>query len=229
MTRSAPAGALLAGLLLVAAGCAPAATVAPSPTPTAAPSANAADAAADEARHWERVRANRTATDADAAFITGMLAHHTQALVMAAWAPTNGAGAEVGRLAARIDNAQRDEIALMQRWLERRGRPVPMVHEMNGRLMVHGADHDHHDMPGMLTDAQLDELEAARGLDFDRLFLRYMIQHHSGAVTMVDDLFAIDGAAQDTETYRLASDIQVDQRTEIARMQQMLDALPAGR
>ena len=94
--------------------------------------------------------------------------------------------------------------------------------------MVHGAGahHDHTAMPGMLSDAQMAELDAARGVAFDRLFLAYMIQHHGGAVVMVDDLFAADGAAQDPATFKLASDIQVDQRTEIARMQQMLDALP---
>ena len=92
-----------------------------------------------------------------------------------------------------------------------------------------GMDHggmDHAGMPGMLTQAQLDELAAARGVDFDRLFLRYMIGHHAGAVTMVDTLFAADGAAQGGNTFKVASDIQVDQRTEIARMQQMLDSLP---
>ena len=79
-------------------------------------------------------------------------------------------------------------------------------------------------MPGMLTEAQIRELDAARGVDFDRLFLAYMIQHHGGAVVMVDDLFATDGAGQDEAAFKLASDVQVDQRTEIARMQQMLEA-----
>ncbi|MEM6328381.1 MAG: DUF305 domain-containing protein, partial [Bacteroidota bacterium] len=85
--------------------------------------------------------------------------------------------------------------------------------------------HDHSGMPGMLTDAQLREMDAARGVEFDRLFLAYMIQHHQGAVTMVDDLFAQDGAAQDDASFKLASDINVDQQTEIARMQRMLDAI----
>ena len=81
-------------------------------------------------------------------------------------------------------------------------------------------------MPGMLTEEQLQELDAARGAEFDRLFLTYMIQHHQGAVTMVLDLFATDGAAQDEAAFKLASDIQVDQRTEIARMKLMLESLP---
>jgi len=91
--------------------------------------------------------------------------------------------------------------------------------------MEHGGM-DHSQMPGMLTQAQLDELAEAQGLEFDRLYLRYMIGHHAGAVTMVETLFAADGAAQSGNTFKMASDIQVDQRTEIARMQQMLDALP---
>lgn len=166
-------------------------------------------------------------TDADAEFMTGMIAHHAQALVMSAMAPRNGAGSQVRVLAARIDNAQRDEIRWMQQWLRDRGQPVPEVHIEGTRLMIHGAGahHDHTAMPGMLTEEQLAELDAARGEDFDRLFLRYMIQHHAGAVQMVDQLFATDGAAQHDDTYKVADDIQVDQRTEIARMQLMLDEL----
>ncbi len=92
--------------------------------------------------------------------------------------------------------------------------------------MVHGADHAMH-MPGMLTPDQIRELDEARGPDFDRLFLTYMIQHHNGAVTMVHDLFGADGAAQGDLAFKLASDIQVDQISEIARMELMLEALPA--
>ncbi|MGW8283180.1 MAG: DUF305 domain-containing protein, partial [Gemmatimonadota bacterium] len=94
-----------------------------------------------------------------------------------------------------------------------------------------GAAHDMHDaaaghahlMAGMLTQAQLEELDAAFGPEFDRLFLTGMIAHHGGAVSMVDDLFAVDGAGQDDGVFKLASDIQVDQITEIARMESMLE------
>ena len=165
-------------------------------------------------------------TDADVHFMTGMIGHHGQALVMAAMAPTHGASASIQTLAARIINAQNDEIASMEKWLRDRGQPVPELHIMGTTMMVHGADHALH-MPGMLTDEQLQELDAARGPEFDRLFLTYMIQHHQGAVTMVHDLFATDGAAQDEAAFKLASDIQVDQRTEIARMKLMLESLPA--
>jgi uncharacterized protein (DUF305 family) len=80
-------------------------------------------------------------------------------------------------------------------------------------------------MPGMLSAEQMAELKAARGDEFDQRFLRLMIQHHEGAITMVTELFATDGAAQDQTVFRFASDAQVDQRTEIARMQRMLAAL----
>ena len=94
--------------------------------------------------------------------------------------------------------------------------------------MIHGPDHAHH-MPGMLSPEQVDDLRNARGPDFDRLFLVYMIQHHQGAVTMVDELFATDGAAQgDDLIFRLASDIQADQTSEIERMESMLEAMTPG-
>ena len=173
-------------------------------------------------------------TAADARFMSGMIGHHAQALVMAALAPTNGASASVRTLAARIINAQKDEIGLMQAWLRDRRQPVPQVsapggaapaamdHDMAG--MQHGVS-DHAMMPGMLTSAQLAELARARGADFDRLFLTFMIQHHKGAVVMVNELFATDGAGQDEIVFKFASDVQVDQSTEIARMERMLVSL----
>lgn len=161
-------------------------------------------------------------TEADVHFVTGMIGHHAQALVMAAMAPTHGASPALRTLAARIDNAQKDEIALMEQWLRQRDQPVPEVHISGTSLMVHGADHAMN-MPGMLTQAQLEELDRARGAEFDRLFLTYMIQHHEGAVIMVRDLFATDGAVQDEAVFKLASDIHVDQLTEIERMKLMLE------
>jgi len=159
-------------------------------------------------------------SQADADFMSGMIGHHAQALVMSVLASSNGAGPAIRTLAARITNAQTDEIALMQRWLRERGLSVPEVAE--GGHMHHAAH-----MPGMLSPEQLRELEDARGGEFDRLFLRYMIQHHEGAVTMVRELFATDGAALDESVFKLASDIQVDQITEVARMKKMLDAMSA--
>ena len=157
-------------------------------------------------------------TEADVRFMSGMIGHHAQALVMAALAPTHGASPEIRRLAERIAAGQQDEIATMQRWLRQRGEPVTEAHHA-----MHG-----HRMPGMLTEAQMRELERARGPEFDRLFLTYMIQHHRGAVTMVKQLYATPGAAQDETVFKFADDVGVDQTTEIARMERMLDALPAG-
>ena len=164
-------------------------------------------------------------TEADAEFMTGMIGHHAQALMMAGLAPTNGASPSVGTLCARIINAQKDEIAWMQRWLRDRSRPAPEVHGAGADVTVHGPEHIMH-MPGMLSREQMTELKEARGPEFDRVFLTYMIQHHQGAVTMVHDLFATAGAAQNDFVFKLASDIQVDQTTEIARMELMLESLP---
>lgn len=196
-------------------------------TRTETSSHSATDATTElEALYWARQDSARTSfTEADVRFMAGMIGHHAQALVMSQLAPTHGASEHVQTLAARIINAQKDEIATMQRWLRRRGQPVPNIDIEGTTLRVHGVgDHVMH-MPGMLTEAQIQELDAARGADFDRLFLTYMIQHHRGAVTMVDTLFSTDGAAQDEATFKLASDINVDQKTEIARMERMLESL----
>ncbi len=166
-------------------------------------------------------------TPADVRFMTGMIAHHAQALVMANLAPTHDASPPIRRLTARILNAQQDEIATMQRWLRDRGQPVPEVRVEGTTFEIRGVDPPMTRMPGMLTPEQMRELDAARGREFDRLFLTDMIQHHRGAVTMVHDLFATDGAAQDEQAFKLASDIQVDQATEIARMERMLAELSA--
>ncbi len=165
--------------------------------------------------------------EADVFFMQGMISHHAQAIVMAKWAPTHDASPAVRTLCERIINAQTDEIVLMQQWLRDRHQrvpdavPGPMPMKMNGMVMDMM-------MPGMLTDAQMKELDAARGKDFDVLFLRYMIQHHSGAVSMVKDLFATEGAGQDELVFKFASDVNVDQTTEIARMNGMLAHIVLG-
>ena len=164
-------------------------------------------------------------TPADVEFVTGMVHHHAQALVMAGYAPTHGASAQIRTLAARIVNAQQDEIALMQRWLEDRRQPVPQLMVMDGTVMVHGAEQGA-PMPGMLTAEQLAQLDRARGVEFDRLFLTGMIQHHRGALTMVEHLIGQSGAAREQSLYKLASDVHADQTTEIARMERMLADLP---
>ncbi len=223
-----PAHALWPLALLLAAACASSggtqtAPAAP-PAPAASPAPNTQTAELEAIYRARTDSARMRFTKADVHFFTGMIGHHAQALVMAGLIPTHGASPALRTLGARIINAQRDEIALMQRWLRDRNQPVPS-YEIDGiTLTIHGADHAMH-MPGMLTQTQLEELDRARGTEFDRLFLSYMIQHHQGAVTMVNDLFQTDGAAQSDAVFKLASDIQVDQRTEIARMKQMLETL----
>jgi uncharacterized protein (DUF305 family) len=154
-----------------------------------------------------------------------MIGHHAQALVMAGWAPSHGASSSVRTLAERIINGQQDEIASMERWLRDRSLPVPDPRQTDMGMEGHEMEHHQMLMPGMLTDAQMKELDRAQGPEFDRLFLTYMIQHHRGAVTMVKDLFGIPGAAQDETVFKFANDVSVDQSTEIARMEQMLAAL----
>ncbi len=207
--------ALFAGL--VAAACGGAAGVRSDAAPAPAPST-----AKLEAIYWARMDSARMGfTAADVHFMTGMIGHHGQALVMAALAPTHGASPTVQRLCARIINAQKDEIATMQQWLRDREQTVPEVHITGTLMTVDGPEYAMH-MPGMLTPEQIRELDEVRDRDFDRLFLTYMIQHHRGAVTMVHELFGTDGAALDDVVFKLASDIQVDQTTEIARMELML-------
>jgi uncharacterized protein (DUF305 family) len=159
-------------------------------------------------------------------FVTGMISHHAQAIVMAGWAESHGASPAIRTLCARIINAQSDEITLMQRWLADRGQPVPEAKPLPVKMKMGGMEHEML-MPGMLTEEQMRRLDAARGGEFDRLFLTFMIQHHQGAVTMVDQLMASPGAAQDEAVYKFASDIYADQTTEIERMRKMLLTLPS--
>lgn len=163
---------------------------------------------------------------ADVDFMTGMIGHHAQAIKMANWAPTHGADPEVQRLCQRIINAQTDEIRTMQTWLRDHGKTAPEP-DPNGVMMtMNGMTHVML-MPGMLTPAQMSQLDGARGHDFDRLFLTFMIQHHKGALMMVDTLFASPGAAQNDITFKFANDVQADQSTEVNRMQLMLAAMGA--
>jgi len=156
--------------------------------------------------------------------MSGMISHHAQAIAMAQWAPSHGAGASVRILSERIINAQTDEIALMQQWLRDRLQPVPEASPTGMKMMMNGMEHEML-MPGMLSPEQMRQLDAARGSEFDRLFLLFMIQHHRGAVAMVKTLLDSYGAGQDLQVFKFASDVNVDQTTEIARMEKMLIAL----
>ena len=226
-------------------------------------------------------------TQPDVDFMTGMIGHHAQALIMSSMASVNNASPSIVILTKRIINAQKDEIGIMQRWLHERNQSVPQViieglqliiksgnepslvfdsaqvahavkhfnkhgsymdfthyqlmhgndmnhegmdhstmshseGEMNHEDMDHAGMQDHSGMPGMLTQDQLEELALAKGTEFDRLFLTYMIQHHTGAIIMVKDLVETDGAAQELQIGELAGEINVDQKTEIERMRLML-------
>lgn len=202
-------------------------------------------------RYVARARADSARypyTAADVQFMQGMIHHHGQALVMARMAPSHGASPAILTLCGRIINAQNDEIALMSQWLRDRNQTVPdlsadaaamnasmkdmkdmngMTHDMPGMADMPGMKHDAL-MPGMLTPDQMKALDQARGPAFDRKFLEGMIQHHTGAVRMVDELDNTFGADQDLLVQKLSQDIQADQTTEIARMRKMLAGLVLG-
>jgi uncharacterized protein (DUF305 family) len=167
----------------------------------------------------------RPYTKPDIEFMSGMIHHHAQAVKMARWCPDHGANKSLAIFCRRIDMAQTSEIGLMQTWLKDRNQPVPEPNPRGMIMMMGGMEHLM-PMPGMLTDAQMAKLDSARGVEFDRLFLTWMIQHHQGAIAMVDSLFNTRGAAQDEMVFKFANDVHADQSTEIARMQQMLEALP---
>jgi uncharacterized protein (DUF305 family) len=160
-------------------------------------------------------------TEADVAFVQGMIPHHAQALVMTDLVADRTGRDDLPLLAERMDVSQRDEIALMERWLEERGEEVPDA----------SAGHHHGEgelMPGMLTDDDLARLEAASGRDFDELFLLYMIRHHEGAVMMVAELLSSDDGGQESDVFRLAQHIDSDQNVEIARMKSLLAEIAAS-
>jgi uncharacterized protein (DUF305 family) len=207
MTAAALAGAL------AAAGCGGAAmeTTPPAARPAAATAEPGRTRAAADTT--PRVRRN----EADARFLRDMIGHHAQALEMTELVPGRAARADLRLLAERIAVSQKDEIATMERWLRSRGEPVPSA---DAHQHAHGAG-DHAGMPGMATPEEMARLAASTGAEFDRLFLELMIRHHEGALTMVAELFAAPGGGQDPEIFQLASDVDADQRAEIARMRRL--------
>jgi uncharacterized protein (DUF305 family) len=274
-------------------------------TTTSIAQAPSQDMAELESLFFQRVQESKMRfVQADVDFMTHMIPHHSQALIMSRLAPQNGASRQVQTLAARIINAQADEIFTMQTWLRDRSQPVPIVHinqldmtiemEMPKEPMGHSDHHaamnmdskestimdhskhvdtstksahsmhqksevkstsahdshntsghemnhvttmdhsmmdhssmDHSNMPGMLSPEQLQHLASVRGVEFDKAFLTYMIGHHEGAIYMVNDMFAADGAGNDEDAYRLAVDIYAEQITEIAMMKLMLKEIDA--
>ena len=175
-------------------------------------------------------------TAADVRFMQGMIGHHAQALAMTALIPARTTRQDIRLLGQRIEVSQKDEIAMMKQWLKDRHQQVP----------ASDAQHDHQAaaghsmnmpgmamsdtlMPGMLTTEQLTDLARTNGDEFNKLFLRDMIRHHEGALAMVASLLGTTGSAQEAEVFRFASEVDSDQRAEIARMNALLDALgPTG-
>jgi len=187
----------------------------------------------------------------DVAFMRGMIHHHAQAVAMARMAPDRAASPAVRRLTARILNSQKTEIDLMADWLRDRGQPAPEIAARALEAAGSGSDGRPGDagetgggpggaiappggwdagprMPGVLSDAKMARLEAARGEEFDRLFLTFMIEHHDGAVTMVKNLVDSPDGAREESVFRLASGIRSDQSAEIDRMREMLRELLFG-
>lgn len=159
---------------------------------------------------------------ADVQFMQGMIAHHAQAIEMVALIAARTKTPTLWSLGERIDVSQKDEILMMQQWLREHGEtvPEPLAHAHMNMDMG-----DQPRMPGMLSKSQMSDLAGATGAAFDQLFLTGMIQHHTGALTMVKELFATTGAAQNTAVFRFASDVDADQRAEITRMRDLLKVL----
>jgi uncharacterized protein (DUF305 family) len=166
----------------------------------------------------------KTTAEADVSFMQGMIHHHSQAVEMVDLLRTCGQSKELLAFGERIRISQSDEIQFMRQWLEERGLPVSAGHQMdhNMRGMDHSAMNAMPLMPGMLTPEQMVALAKAKGAEFDHLFLTGMIQHHTGALVMVQDLFDIPGAGQDAVLYDFATDIDNTQRAEIEIMRGML-------
>ncbi len=205
-------------------------TPAPAPAPAASPSpssggvpGSAAAPAAEAAHHHHEmagvppitVPPGVLYTEADVRFMQGMIAHHAQAVHMTRLATAAGASPRVLRLAQKIDLSQAGEIVLMQEWLREYEQFVPDTSSWRSMSM-----------PGMLTAADMAQLEKARGTEFDRQFLTLMIRHHEGALTMVADLFASPRAAQEVDISVLANDVETTQTAEIGVMKLMLAELP---
>lgn len=154
-------------------------------------------------------------TKPDVEFMQGMIAHHAQAIVMSRMAESHGANPQVLKLSNKIDQSQVPEIRIMQAWLQR-----------NNQFSPDTSSWHHVMMSGMLTTAQLTELDAAKGVDFDRTYLRLMIQHHAGALKMCDDLFNTPDAAQEVDVNVFANDVVTNQTVEIGIMRKLYSQLP---
>jgi uncharacterized protein (DUF305 family) len=159
-------------------------------------------------------------TDADVAFVQGMIHHHQQALTMIGMIEGRSERDDLPLMAERMDVSQRDELVQLETWLEQRGEEIPADHEHHGPAEM---------MPGMLTEDELAHLEGSSGRAFDELFLQYMIRHHEGAVAMVEALLASETGGQEPGVFQVAQHVESDQQIEISRMKQLLADIAAGR
>ena len=174
-------------------------------TMTAAPMATTAAPSADA-----------THNDGDVKFAQDMIVHHQGAIEMAKLAATRASSPPVKTLATRIEAAQGPEITQMTGWLTTWGQPVTAKGSMPGMDMGSGGP------MGMMTPAQLKELKAATGKDFDRMFLTMMTTHHKGAIAMATTEQA-DGS--NAAAITLAKSIQTSQTSEVTQMSQLLKNL----
>lgn len=181
-----------------------------------------------EGREAARVADNRYSAD-DVAFMQGMIHHHGQAVEMAALVQGRTNTQSIVDLSGRINASQADEIKFMQGWLKERGEdapaPTPTTADAHAQHTAAGHSASHATMPGMVTAAQMAELKAANGAEFDRQFLKLMIAHHEGAVTMVNNLVALSGSAYDPALFRFTNDVSNEQKAEIGRMTALMRSL----
>jgi len=182
----------------------------------------------------ESVSLSRTTfIGADVAFMQHMIVHHAQAVEMVDLLQTRGTSPMVRLMSRRISLSQEAEIAIMRDWLAERGQPSEMPGMATGHAGMDHSDHAAHAMPasdtplmsGMLSPAQMQALAAAGGSAFDRLFLEGMIEHHQGAIDMVDDLLAQPGSAEDPLLSDFTASVVADQSAEILRMHSLLSDL----
>ena len=155
-------------------------------------------------------------------FMQGMIMHHAQAVEMTDLIASRTKNKDVALIGERISKSQTDEMLFMKRWLESQGHPTDMAHASTSDAYSHHGAGKMMLMPGMLSPQQMEALRNAKGAEFDRLFLKGMIQHHEGAIMMVKDLFASPGAGQDAELFNFATDVDSGQRAEIRSMQTLL-------
>jgi len=170
-------------------------------------------------------------TQADVRFMQGMIGHHSQALAMVALIPSRTNRPDLRALGERIRVSQQDEIALMKQWLRDRHQEIPMTdmsHDTAHAMQMPGMKMSDTLMPGMLTPQQMTALANTTGAEFEALFLKDMIQHHEGALTMVARLLGTTGSGQEPEVFRFAAEVDTDQRAEIARMSALLNAMQPG-